>query len=215
MLPGDITYRLLKSIDNYQVEVLLTLALVSGGYTLATALHTSGPLAIVAAGLLIGNQGRHFAMSETTREHLDTFWELVDEILNAVLFVLIGLELVVLTLKGPPLIAGLFAIPVVLGACWISVGLPVSWFRTWHQFTPHVIKVLTWGGLRGGISVALALSLPQGPARDLLLTVTYVVVVFSILVQGLTIPWLLRQAVAAQPQTTPHMVPQASSQHDP
>ncbi len=199
---GWITYRLLKSIDNYQVEVLLTLALVTGGYALATALHTSGPLAIVAAGLLVGNHGRHFAMSDITREHLDTFWELVDEILNAVLFVLIGLEIVVLTLKLPYLAAGLLAIPTVLLARWISVGIPVSLFRNWRRFTPHVVKIMTWGGLRGGISVALALSLPPGPGRELLLTMTYVVVVFSILVQGLTIPALLRRAVAAQPEVS-------------
>jgi CPA1 family monovalent cation:H+ antiporter len=195
---GGITYRLLKSINSYQVEVLLTLALVTGGYALAMALHMSGPLAIVAAGLLIGNQGRHLAMSDVTRQHLDTFWELVDEILNAVLFVLIGLEILILTLNGRYLLAGLIAIPVVLLGRFISVSLPVLAFRARRDFSPHVIKILTWGGLRGGISVALALSLPAGPERDVLLTVTYAVVVFSILVQGLTLPPLLRRAVAAQ-----------------
>jgi CPA1 family monovalent cation:H+ antiporter len=195
---GGITYRLLKSINSYQVEVLLTLALVTGGYALAMALHMSGPLAIVTAGLLIGNQGRHLAMSDVTRQHLDTFWELVDEILNAVLFVLIGLEILILTLSGRYLLAGLIAIPVVLLGRFISVSLPVLAFRARRDFSPHVIKILTWGGLRGGISVALALSLPAGPERDVLLTVTYAVVVFSILVQGLTLPPLLRRAVAAQ-----------------
>lgn len=197
---GWITYQMIKSIDNYQVEVLLTLALVTGGYALATALHTSGPLAIVAAGLLIGNQGRHFGMSDTTREHLDSFWELVDEILNAVLFVLIGLEILVLTLTVNYVLAGLLAIPIVLLARLISVAIPVSLFRAKREFNPHAVKVLTWGGLRGGISVAMALSLPPGPERDLLLTVTYAVVIFSILVQGLTIPLLLRRAVTGEPE---------------
>ncbi|MFH1574729.1 MAG: sodium:proton antiporter [Acidobacteriota bacterium] len=195
---GWITFRLLKSIDNYQVEILLTLALVSGGYALASALHVSGPLAIVAAGLLIGNHGRHFAMSGRTRDHLDTFWELVDEVLNAVLFVLIGLEILILRLIPSYLLAGVIAVPVVLSARFVSVGSTVSIFRLVRDFSPHAVKILTWGGLRGGISVALALSLPGGPQRDLLLTATYAVVVFSILVQGLTIPFLLRKSIQAQ-----------------
>jgi CPA1 family monovalent cation:H+ antiporter len=197
---GWITYHLLKSIDNYQVEVLLTLALVTGGYALASALHTSGPLATVAAGLLIGNHGRRFGMSDTTRDHLDTFWELIDEILNAVLFVLIGLEILMVTLTAHYLVAAVLAIPVILAARFISVGIPVTLFRTRRAFTPHVVKIMTWGGLRGGISVALALSLPASPERDLFLTITYAVVVFSILVQGLTIPLLLRRAVAERPE---------------
>jgi monovalent cation:H+ antiporter, CPA1 family len=192
---GWVTYQMLRSIESYQVEVLLTLALVTGGYALASALHMSGPLAIVAAGLLIGNHGRKLAMSSSTREHLDTFWELIDEILNAVLFVLIGLEILILTLTANYILAGLIAIPVVLMARFISVGIPVTLLRTRREFTRHAIKLLTWGGLRGGISVALALSLPTGVERDLLLTVTYAVVVFSILVQGLTIPWLLRRTL--------------------
>ncbi len=180
LLLGWITYHLIKSIDNYQVEILLTLALVTGGCALATALHTSGPLAIVVAGLFIGNQGRHFAMSDETREHLDTFWELLDEILNAVLFVLIGLEILILTATGSYLLAAILAIPVVLIARFISVGLPMSLLRAMQSFTPHAVKIMTWGGLRGGISVALALSLPPSPTRDLLLTMTYAVVIFSI-----------------------------------
>ncbi len=192
---GWVTYLMLKSINNYQVEVLLTLALVTGGYELASSLHVSGPLAIVAAGLLIGNHGRFFAMSEKTREHLDTFWELIDEILNAVLFVLIGLEVLVVTLRGDYLLAGLIAVPVVLLARFISVGAPITAFRLKREFSPHVIKIMTWGGLRGGISVALVLSLPPGPERNLLLTITYLIVIFSIVVQGLTIPFLLKHAV--------------------
>ncbi len=195
---GWVTYRLLKSIDNYQVEVLLTLALVTGGYSLAASLHTSGPLAIVAAGLLIGNHGRHFAMSDRTREHLDTFWELVDNTLNAILFVLIGLEILVLKLTPDYLLAGLVAIPIVLLARFLSVGSTVAVFRLFRDFSPHVTKIMTWGGLRGGISVALALSLPPGPERELLLTVTYSVVVFSILVQGLSMPVVLRRLLSAK-----------------
>ena len=194
---GWITYLMLKSIDNYQVEVLLTLALVTGGYALANAIHTLGLLAIVAAGLIIGNQGRVLAMSDKTREHLDTFWELIDEILNAVLFVLIGLEIFVLTLNSQYLLAGLIAIPVVLLARFVSVGVPVRILGRRTEFSPHVVKILTWGGLRGGISVALALSLAANSERSLVLTVTYVVVVFSILVQGLTVPALLRRAVVS------------------
>jgi CPA1 family monovalent cation:H+ antiporter len=169
------------------VEVLITLALVAGGYALANALHISGPLAIVVAGLLIGNHGRALAMSLVTREHLDTFWELVDEILNAVLFVLIGLEMVVLALTQKYLLAGIMAIPLVLLARFVSVGIPITLLRMRREFSPNVVKILTWGGLRGGISVALALSLPPGPHRELILVMTYMVVVFSILVQGLTI----------------------------
>ena len=184
---GWLAYRMLKSVDNYQVEVLLTLALVMGGYAFAHAIHVSGPIAMVVAGIFIGNRGRLFAMSENTREHLDSFWELMDEILNAVLFLLIGLEILVLTIKGNYLIAGLIMIPVVLLARFISVGMPVTFMRRVRDFSPHAVKIMTWGGLRGGISVALALSLPNGPEREALLTVTYIIVIFSILVQGLTI----------------------------
>ncbi|MDH4187887.1 MAG: cation:proton antiporter, partial [Nitrospira sp.] len=184
---GYVAYRMLRSVDNYQVEILITLALVMGSFGLADLLHTSGPIAVVVAGLLIGNHGRQWAMSETTREHLDNFWELLDELLNAVLFVLIGLEVLVLSFQRPYLMAGLVAIPLVLAARWVSVVLQIKGFSLVREFSARTITILTWGGLRGGISVALALSLPQGPARDALVTITYAVVVFSILVQGLTI----------------------------
>ena len=184
---GYIAYRMLRSVDNYQVEILITLALVMGSFGLADLLHTSGPIAVVVAGLLIGNHGRQWAMSETTREHLDNFWELLDELLNAVLFVLIGLEVLVLSFQQPYLIAGLVAIPLVLAARWITVVLQVKGLSVVHEFNEKTIRILTWGGLRGGISVALALSLPPGSSRDALITITYAVVVFSILVQGLTI----------------------------
>ncbi len=191
LIVGLITYWMLKSVDSYDVEILITLALVTGGYALADILHISGPIAIVVAGLLIGNHGRLFAMSDKTREHLDMFWELVDEVLNAVLFVLIGLEVLVLQFTGHYLVAGLMAIPIVLLARFISVGIPVNLMRRFREFSPHVVKIMTWGGLRGGISVALALSLPPVPAREVILAITYAVVVFSILVQGLTIGWLV------------------------
>jgi len=191
---GWIAYRMLKSVDHYQVEVLVTLALVMGGYALATRLHLSGPIAIVVAGLLVGNHGRRFAMSEKTIEHLDTFWELLDEILNAVLFVLIGLEVLLIAFDPAWGWTAALAIPVVLAARFLSISAAalLPWLR--HEFPPRVVGLLTWGGLRGGISIALALSLPAGPEREPLLTVTYVVVVFSILVQGLTLSRLLRRA---------------------
>jgi len=191
---GWVAYRMLASVDNYQVEVLVTLALVMGGYALATRLHLSGPIAIVVAGLLIGNHGRRLAMSEKTIEHLDTFWELIDEILNAVLFVLIGLEVLLITFDPAWGWTAVLAIPVVLAARFASIWAAalVPWLR--HEFPPRIVGLLTWGGLRGGISIALALSLPAGPGREPLITVTYVVVVFSILVQGLTLPRLLRRS---------------------
>ena len=187
LLAGGMAFYLLRSIDNYQVEVLLTLALVMGGYAAASALHLSGPIAMVVAGLMIGNHGRTLAMSETTREHLDSFWELVDEVFNAVLFVLIGLEILLLSFRGEYLLATIAIIPAVLLARFISVATPITLLRRYRRFSPRVIEILTWGGLRGGISVALALSLPAGAERDVILFSTYGVVIFSILVQGLTI----------------------------
>jgi CPA1 family monovalent cation:H+ antiporter len=183
---GWIAYRMLKAVDAYQVEILLTLALVTGGYALAQALHVSGPLAMVVAGLLIGNRGRALAMSERTVHQLDSFWELSDEFLNSVLFVMIGVEVLILDFGPGYLTAGLLAIPLVLLARFVSVSLPVQLLRRVRTFSPHAIKILTWSGLRGGISVALALSLPPGEIRDLLVAVTYVVVTFSIVIQGLT-----------------------------
>ncbi|RLA36990.1 MAG: sodium:proton antiporter, partial [Gammaproteobacteria bacterium] len=201
---GWLAYRMLATVDNYQVEVLITLALATGVYALAEAWHLSAPIAIVVAGLLVGNHGRLLGMSERTREHLDTFWELVDETLNAVLFLLIGMELLVLSFRGEYLVAGLLLIPLVLLARLISVGLPVGLLRARREFSPHVVKILTWGGLRGGISVALALSLPVTPERDPLVAATYVIVVFSILVQGLTIGPLLRRTVGGSSSDTTH-----------
>ena len=195
---GALAYWMLKQVNDYSVEVLITLALTTGGYTLAEAMHISAPIAIVVAGLLIGNHGRSLAMSDRTREHLDTFWELVDEILNAVLFVLIGMEVLLLAYREEYLFAGLMAIPIALFARLVSVGIPIGVMRRYRSFSPMVITILTWGGLRGGISVALALSLPAGGPRDALVTVTYIVVAFSILVQGLSIGPLVRHARSRQ-----------------
>ena len=192
---GYVTFRLLKSVDSYQVEVLLTLAAVTGGYALASKLRVSGPLAMVVAGLIIGNHGRALAMSDTTRRYLDMFWELVDEILNAMLFVLIGMEVLLVVFSVNELVAAGLAIAVTLLARLLTVGLPVRLLRRVVKLPRGSWQVLTWGGLRGGISVALALSLPAGPERDTVVALTYGVVVFSILVQGLSIGYVTRKAV--------------------
>jgi CPA1 family monovalent cation:H+ antiporter len=192
---GYLTFRLLRSIDQYQLEVLITLAAVMGGYALANQLHVSGPLAMVVAGLVIGNHGRALAMSDTTRHHVDLFWELLDEILNAVLFVLIGLEVIVIRFPDGIALAALAAVLVTLSARWLTVGLPVGLWHHRLRLPAGAGRVLTWGGLRGGISVALALSLPAGPERETLLALTYCVVVFSILAQGLTIGRVVRRAI--------------------
>ncbi|MBE0615548.1 MAG: sodium:proton antiporter [Burkholderiales bacterium] len=193
---GYVTFRLLKSVDNYQVEVLLTLAAVTGGYALAAELHVSGPLAMVVAGLIIGNHGRALAMSDTTRRYLDMFWELIDEILNATLFVLIGMEILLVAFSLHELLAVAVALAVTLSARLLTVGLPVGLLQRAFRLPRGSWKVLTWGGLRGGISVALALSLPAGPERDTVVALTYGVVVFSILAQGLSIGYVVRKAIA-------------------
>ena len=192
---GYTTFRLLRSIDNYQVEVLITLAAVMGGYALASRLHVSGPLAMVVAGLMIGNHGRALAMSDTTRHHVDLFWELLDEILNAVLFVLIGLEVILLQFNAGIAAAAVAAIIVTLLARTLTVGFPVAALHSRFGLPQGAAQVLTWGGLRGGISVALALSLPAGPEREILVSLTYCVVVWSILAQGLTIAGVVRRTV--------------------
>lgn len=193
---GGVLFYLLRSIDNYQVEVLLTLAGVLGGYELASLWHVSGPLAMVVAGLIVGNQGRAYAMSDTTRHHVDLFWELLDEILNAVLFVLLGLEIVLIVFDMQTLAAAAMAIAITLLARLLAVGVPVAALPRVFRLPAGAWKVLTWGGLRGGISVALVLSLPAGQQRELLLALTYAVVVFSILVQGLTIKRVVMRGLA-------------------
>jgi CPA1 family monovalent cation:H+ antiporter len=192
---GYVTYRMLKSIDHYQVEVLITLAAVVGGYALASHLHVSGPLAMVVAGVMIGNHGRALAMSDLTRRYVDMFWELMDEILNAILFVLLGMEFLVISFSHQIVMAGGLSILATLLARLLTVGAPVSRLPRAFKLPHGSWQVLTWGGLRGGISVALALSLPVGPFRDVVLALTYCVVVFSILVQGLTVKRVVQRAM--------------------
>ncbi|QDV21835.1 cation:proton antiporter [Aureliella helgolandensis] len=201
LLLGLATYKLLKSIDDYEIEILITLACVMGGYALASYFHFSAPLAIVVAGLCVGNDTvRGTAMSKQTEEYVDRFWELVDMLMNATLFVLIGLELLVLTLNIQVLYASLLAVVVVLLSRYLSLLLPVRFFRRKLDFAPHTTLLMTWAGLRGGISIALALSLPISMNRELFLAVTYGVVVFSIIVQGLSVGWLARKLIG-QPAT--------------
>lgn len=190
---GYIAFVLLRSVDNYQVEIFLTLALVMGGYELADYLHTSGPIAIVVAGLIVGNIGRELAMSDQTKENLDNFWELVDEFLNAVLFMLIGLELLQIPFDPHAFHAGLFMIPALLSVRYLTVFVPIKIMSRFRRFTPGAVNILTWGGLRGGLSVALVLSLPMSETREVLLLVTYCIVMFSIIVQGLTIGRMARR----------------------
>jgi len=191
---GWITFKLLKSIDDYYTEVILTLALVMGGTVLAQKLHVSAPLAMVTAGLLIGTEKvRKSSMSETTEIYLDKFWELMDILLNAVLFVLIGMEILVLTFDSSYVIAGFITIPLLLLARYISLLVPIKLYAKKLDFVPKTNLIMTWGGLRGGISIALALSLTNNMERELLLVITYIVVVFSILIQGLTVGKLIKK----------------------
>ena len=193
---------LVRTINNYQVEVLLTLAVVAGGTALATRLHTSGPLAMVMAGLLVGHFSHNRAvMSNESQDYVHKFWELIDEVLNALLFVLMGLEVLVLNISGRTVLVGLAAIVVVLGARLVAVSVPLVFLRLLPTFKPsdHGVAVLTWGGLRGGLSVALALSLPPTMPRELIVGITYVIVVFSIVGQGLTIGPLVRWLGVGQP----------------
>jgi len=184
---GYTGYKLISSIDNYQVEVIITLAVCMGGYTVAHFLHISGPLAMVIAGLITGNHGKVLGMSDETADYIDKFWELVDEILNAVLFVLIGLELIILDLNPTVIVIGQITIFIALGARYISLVIPSLLIRFKEKIEGSTLKILTWGGLRGGISIALALSLTETQGKSIWLTITYIVVCFAILVQGLTI----------------------------
>ena len=204
LVAGAVAFWALRSIDEYNLEVIITLALVTVTYEVAHMLHTSGPIAVVVSGLLIGNHGTRLAMSETTREHLTNFWTLIDEILNAVLFLLIGLEVIIISTTPSLMWVSLIAIPLVLGARFVAVAVPIGVFGLFRDFTKGAIPVLTWGGLRGGISVALALSLPNGDEKDAIVTVCYTVVVFSILVQGMTIGKLVQRVVPTQNGVTDH-----------
>jgi CPA1 family monovalent cation:H+ antiporter len=201
LIAGLIVYQMIRRVDNYQVEVLLTLALAMGGYTLADALGVSGPIAAVVAGLIIGNHGRTFAVSEKTRMHLDDFWELIDETLNAVLFLLVGLVVLQMHFGGLESLMQLLAVIIVLFARWFSVQLSASAMKPFHirnNVGPHMVAILTWGGLRGGLALAMALSLPPGSIRDRIVAAVFGVVVFSVLVQGSTLPGLFKRWFAGE-----------------
>lgn len=192
---GYIAYRAMRTIDEHNLEVLITIALVFLITAIAQALHASAPIAAVVAGLLIGNHGTRFAMSEKTALHVQTFWSLIDEILNSVLFLIIGFEVLALAIEERTAAAALLAVPLVLLARFVSVAIPIGLLRLRERFTAGTVRVLTWGGLRGGISVALALALPDGPWKEPILVITYAVVIFSIIVQGLTIGRVVKKVV--------------------
>lgn len=189
---GWLTYYFLKKIDDYNIEVIITLATVMTGTVVATHLHVSAPLAMVVAGLMVGgNKTREHAMSELTEDYVDKFWELIDILLNMILFVLIGMEMLVLEFNTTYFYAGLLAIPIALACRYFSLVVPVKLFQKRLDFVPNTTLIMTWGGLRGAISIALALGLTEGMERDLFLVITYVIVIFSILVQGLTVEKLI------------------------
>lgn len=191
---GWITYRLMRSIDDYDNEVIITLAAVMGGTLLAQQLHVSAPLAMVTAGLLVGTDTvRKSSMSEITELYVDKFWELIDVLLNTILFVMIGMEILVLTFESSYILAGFIVIPILLLARYLSLLLPIKLYAKKLDFVPKTNLIMTWGGLRGGISIALALSLTSSMSRDLFLVITYIVVVFSIVIQGLTVGKLIKR----------------------
>lgn len=199
LLAGYIGYRAMHQIDEHNLEVLITLALVMVTYSIALRLHLSGPIAMVVAGLFIGNRGMRFAVSENTKDHIRKFWSLLDEILNSVLFLLIGLEVLIIAQRADHIGVALLLIPVTLAARWCAVYVPITVLSRWRSFTKGAIPILTWGGLRGGIAVALALSLPVNEYKPTILTITYAVVLFSIIVQGLTIKTLVERIVSRSP----------------
>ena len=190
---GWATYKIMIKIDDYSVEVLLTLALAFGGYQLAIWLHVSAPIMAVCAGLLIGDELTSHAMSQKTRDYVDAFWKLIDEILNAILFLMIGLEVFAIAFSMGAVVTGVLSIGLSLLARFVAVVVPITLLRPFREFSKGIVPIMTWGGLKGGISVALALSLPDSEWKPLILTVTYIVVLFSIIVQGLTVAPLARR----------------------
>ena len=198
LIAGYACYRAMHRLDELNLQVLITLAVVMVSYAAAIRLDASGPIAMVVAGLFVGNEGMKYGVSERSRDHLQRFWSLLDEVLNSVLFLLIGLEVLIIARGGFEYWMGLLAIPVALAGRWLSVILSTAALRRWEAQSRGAVSVLTWGGLRGGIAVALALSLPANEYRPFILSITYVVVVFSIIVQGLTIARLTRRVVPAQ-----------------
>jgi monovalent cation:H+ antiporter, CPA1 family len=196
---GYLAYRMTRVIDNYPIETLISLALVTGTYALAAKLHMSGPIAVVVAGILIGNRGPHDPMSEQTQQYVFSFWALVDEVLNSVLFLLIGLEVLVLRFEPSFAFLAIASIPIALVGRFLAVAIPVGALRTTQNFPTGTVPVMTWGGLRGGISIALALSLPEVSEKAPLLAATYAVVVFTIVVQGLTLRRLVERAAPPPP----------------
>lgn len=192
-LIGFAGYKLMKSIDHFQTEILISLAMVMGGYSLCHYLHVSGPLAMVVAGIMTGNRGKQLAMSDITRDYLGKFWEVTDEILNAILFMLIGLEIVTVDFEGHYIFLGIITALMIVAARYISLFFTASVFRFIKDLGPGTLKIMTWGGLRGGISIALALSLPANPYKNVIVSVTFVVVLFSILIQGFTVGALIKK----------------------
>jgi CPA1 family monovalent cation:H+ antiporter len=202
LITGYIAYLAMRAIDDYPIEVLISLGLVTGTYALAGPLHVSGPIAVVTAGVLTGNRGAAFAMSDQTKRYLFDFWSLIDEMLNSILFLLIGLEVLVVQFDVSLLPLAAAAIPIVLIARFISITLPMAFVRFTQRFVKGTIPILTWGGVRGGISVALALSIPAVTVRAQILAATYAVVLFTLIVQGLTLPAVVRRFAVPRPAPT-------------
>lgn len=193
LIIGFIGYKLMKSIDHFQTEILISLAMVMGGYSLCHSIHVSGPLAMVVAGLMTGNRGKELAMSDITKDYLGKFWEVTDEILNAVLFMLIGLEIVIVSFDLSYLTIGIITALIIIIARFVSLYIPAVLFRFKKVFGTKSLFIMTWGGLRGGISIALALSLPQNPYKNILVSITFVIVIFSILIQGITVEKVIKK----------------------
>ena len=200
LIAGYLAFLMMRRIDSYPVEILITLALATGGYALAEALHVSAPIAVVLMGLIVGNRGKREAMSGETQQRLFDFWAVADELLNLLLFGLIGLEMIVLTFSAVQAAAAAFGIVIALAARLVSVAAPLLVAPRLHPVRKAAIVIMTWGGLRGAISIALALSLPDLPGRETLVSTTYAIVIFSILVQALTLPRVAASVLAPPPQ---------------